>query len=82
MYRLREEIQKARSEMIAESIIWSYNYKFGSFLLGTHLGFRWSIIASKFLIVQNAALKCILEQKYDKLVNVTIYDKFISPYLL
>ena len=79
MYRLREKIQKARSEMIAESII---NYKFGSFLLGTHFGFRSSIIASKFLIVQRAALKCILEQKYDKLVNVTIYDKFISPYLL
>ena len=68
--------------MIAESIISSYNYKFGSFLLGTHLGFRSSIIASKFLIVQHAALKCILEQKYDKFVNVTIYDKFISPYFL
>ena len=32
--------------------------------------------------MQHAALKCILEQKYDRLINVTIYDKFISPYLL
>ena len=104
MYKLREEINKARSEIIAESIILSYNYKFGSFLLGIHLAFRSSIIAKailpkkkeldlqkkieasriayEFLIMQHAALKCILEQKYDKLINVLIYDKFIAPYLL
>jgi len=41
-----------------------------------------SRLACEFLIMQHAALKCILEQKYDKLINVTIYDKFISPYLL
>ena len=32
--------------------------------------------------MQYAVLKCILEQKYDRLINVTIYDQFIAPYLL
>ena len=104
MYKLREEIRKARSEIIAESVVSSYNHKFGSFLFGTHLHFRSSVIenailpkkleldlkkkmeasrlAYEFLVMQHAALKCILEQKYDRLINVTIYDKFISPYLL
>ena len=41
-----------------------------------------SRLAYEFLVMQHAALKCILEQKYDRLINVTIYDKFISPYLL
>ena len=36
----------------------------------------------KFLIMQNAVLKYILEQIYDTLIYVTIYDKFISPNLL
>ena len=104
MYKLREEIRKARAEIISESVMSSYNHKFGSFLFGTHLHFRSTIIdnailpkkleldlkkkieasrlAYKFLIMQHAALKCILEQKYDRLINVTIYDKFISPYSL
>ena len=32
--------------------------------------------------MQHAALKCISEQKYDKLINVTIYDKSIASQLL
>ena len=39
------------------------------------------LIAYKFLILQHATLKCILESKYDKLINVSIY-KVISPKLL
>ena len=38
-----------------------------------------SRIAYDFLILQHATLKCILEQKYDELINATIYDKFIAP---
>ena len=49
MYELREKIHKARSEVIVESIISSYNHKFGSFLLGTHLAFRLSIIEKAIL---------------------------------
>ena len=41
-----------------------------------------SIIAYKFLILQHATLKCILESKYDQLINVSMYDKFIAPTLL
>jgi len=40
-----------------------------------------SRIAYDFFILQHATLKCVLEQKYDELINVTIYDKFIAPYL-
>ena len=40
-----------------------------------------SRIAYDFFILQPASLKCVLEQKYDELINVTIYDKFIAPYL-
>ena len=40
-----------------------------------------SRIAYDFLIMQHATIKCILEKKYDELINVTIYDKFIVPYL-
>ena len=32
-------------------------------------------------MLQHASLKCVLEKKYDELINVTIYDKFIAPYL-
>ena len=101
---VREEINKARSEIISELVVSSYNHGFGTFLLGTHLNFRSSItektiqpkkkelelekkieasvIDYEFLTVQHAALTCILERKYDNLNNVTIYDQFISPYLL
>ena len=41
-----------------------------------------SIIAYEFLILQYATLKCILESKYDQLINISIYDKFIAPKLL
>ena len=41
-----------------------------------------SVIACKFLILQHATLKCILEAKYDQLINVILYDKFISLNLL
>ena len=40
-----------------------------------------SRMAYDFLILQHASLKCVLEKKYDELINVTIYDKFIAPYL-
>ena len=33
------------------------------------------------MILQHATLKCILEKKYDELINITIYDKFIAPKL-
>ena len=38
-------------------------------------------MAYDFLILQHASLKCVLEKKYDELIKVTIYDKFIAPYL-
>ena len=40
-----------------------------------------SRIAYDFLVLQHATLKCILERKYDELINVTIYDKFIAQHL-
>ena len=39
-----------------------------------------SRIAYEFLIMQNAAFKFILELKFDRLINVTIHKKIISPY--
>ena len=38
-----------------------------------------SRLAYEFLILQHASIKCILEQKYEELINVTIYEKFIAP---
>ena len=38
-----------------------------------------SRIAYDFLILQHASLKCFLEEKYDKLIYVTIYNQFIAP---
>ena len=49
MYKLREEIRKARAEIISESVMSSYNHKFGSFLFGTHLHFRSSVIKNAIL---------------------------------
>ena len=40
-----------------------------------------SKIAYEFLILQHTAIKCVLEQKYDELINVTIFEKFIMPNL-
>ena len=40
-----------------------------------------SRIAYDFLILQHASIKCVLEQKYDELINVTLFEKFISPNL-
>ena len=40
-----------------------------------------SRLAYEFLILQHASIKCVLEQKYDELINVTIFEKFISPNL-
>ena len=37
-----------------------------------------SMTAYEFLILQHAALKCILEKKKDTLLNVTMSDKFKS----
>ena len=59
MYKLRKEIRKARSEIIAESVISSYNHKFGSFLFGTRLHFRYSVI-------ENASLPKKLELDLKK----------------
>ena len=33
------------------------------------------------MILQHASIKCVLEQKYDELINTTIFEKFISPNL-
>ena len=41
-----------------------------------------SRIAYELLIMQHASLKCVLEQKYDRLINVILYNQFIYPYLL
>ena len=49
MYKLRCEIRKARSEIISESVISSYNHKFGLFIFGTHLNFRSSAIENAIL---------------------------------
>ena len=49
MYKLRDEIRKARSEIISESVMSSYNHKFGSFLFGTHLHLRSSTIENAIL---------------------------------
>jgi len=35
----------------------------------------------EYLILQHAAMKCILERKYDTLMNAIIYDKFITKFL-
>ena len=34
-----------------------------------------------YLILQHAALKCILDKKYHILMNVNIYEKFILKHL-
>ena len=47
--------------------------------LGHYKKIEPSRIAHDFLILQHASLKCILEQTYDELIIVTIYDKFIAP---
>ena len=39
------------------------------------------MIVYEYLILQHAALKCILDKKYDILMNVNIYDKFILKHL-
>ena len=49
MFKLREEMKRARSEIIAESVILSYNHKFVSLFWGTHLAFRSSIIEKVIL---------------------------------
>ena len=103
MYKLSKEIAKAKSELIAESAISTYNHQFGYFIFGNHIAYissliksligpkrleldetkrmEASIIAYEFLILQHATLKCILEAKYDQLIDVIPYDKFISPNL-
>jgi hypothetical protein len=40
-----------------------------------------SRLAYEFLILQHGSIKCVLEQKYDELINVTLFEKFISPNL-
>ena len=37
-----------------------------------------SLLIYDYLILQHATLKCILEDKYDLLMNTIIYDKFIT----
>ena len=40
-----------------------------------------SLLIYDSLILQHAALKCILEEKYDLLMNAIIYDKFITKFV-
>ena len=40
-----------------------------------------SLLIYDYLILQHAALKCILEEKYDLLINAIIYDKFITKFV-
>ena len=35
------------------------------------------LVVYKYLVLQHAALKCILEKKYDILMNVNIFENFI-----
>ena len=49
MCKLIEEVRIARAEIISESVMSSYNHKFGSFLFGTHLHFRSTIIENAIL---------------------------------
>ena len=50
--------------------------------LDTNKRMEASLLAYEFLILQHATLKCLLERKHDKLINVGIYDKFIASKLL
>ena len=36
-----------------------------------------ALVVYKYLILQHSALKCILETKYDILMNVNIFENFI-----
>ena len=36
-----------------------------------------ALVVYEYLILQHAALKCIIENKYDVLMNVNIFEKFI-----
>ena len=102
--KMKQNLAKARAELLADSAMSTYNHKFGTFIYGNHIDYRssWfesliepkrleldrtkkmeaSLIAYEFLILQHATLKCILEKKYDELINITIYDKFIAPKLI
>ena len=40
-----------------------------------------SLLIYDYLILQHAAMKCILEEKYDLLMNAIISDKFITKFL-
>ena len=40
-----------------------------------------SLLIDDYLIMQHAALKVILEKKYDMLMNAIIYDKFITKFV-
>ena len=40
-----------------------------------------ALLVYEYLILQHTALKCILENKYDVLMNVNIFEKFILKYM-
>ena len=40
-----------------------------------------SLLIYEYLILQHAAMKCILEKKYDTLMNAIIYEKFIAKFM-
>ena len=40
-----------------------------------------SLLIYDYLIMQHATMKCILEEKYDLLMNAILYDKFITKFL-
>ena len=92
LYKLRCDIEKARSELMATSVLSGYRHKFGSFLFNSFICFTSSTIedlidkkrrelneqkkieasriAFKFLILQHASIKCVLEQKYAELIAI------------
>ena len=94
LYKLRCDIEKARSEIMATKVLSGYRHRFGSFLFNSFICFQSSTIedlidenrkelnkqnkietsriAYEFVILQHASIKCVLEQEYVKLINVTI----------
>ena len=83
MYKLRELIAKTKAEIIAEAL-----QAYSSTHLGTienividkrleldrQKEVEGSLMISDYLILQHAAMKYILENKYDLLMNAIIYD--------
>ena len=81
-YKLKGEVAKARIELISTSVLSGYRHKFGEFLCNSFISYRSTLIEDCIREKKKELdQKCILEQKYDKLSNVPMYDKFIAPNL-